>query len=63
MTHKPASRNRLRGMYQENADALTAEYLHLKRRLVELSEASSRNRQAIEDLIRRLQSALHTNAV
>ena len=55
MNHKPPSRNRLLGMYQENAALLALDYPLLKRRLSDLSQASVRNMQAIEDLMRRLQ--------
>lgn len=55
MNHKPPSRNRLRGLYQENAAVLALDYLLLKRRLSDLSQASVKNMQAIDDLMRRLQ--------
>lgn len=52
------SRNRLRGMYEENIAGLTTDYAQLRRRLLDLSLESIRNKRAIDDMLLRLQPAL-----
>jgi type IV pilus biogenesis protein CpaD/CtpE len=61
MIEMPKSRNRLRGLYQENLRGLAADYAHMRRRLLDLNVASVRNAAAIDALLRRLQPALRAS--
>jgi hypothetical protein len=61
MNETPKSRNRLRGLYQENISGVADGYAQLRRRLTDLNLASSRNALAINDLMRRLQLALRVS--
>lgn len=58
MNENLKSRNRLRGMYEENIAGLTTDYAQLRRRLLDLSLESIRNKRAIDDMLLRLQPAL-----
>ncbi len=55
MNDKSKSRNRLRGLYQENMLGLAADYALVRRRLLELNIASVRSATATDELLRRLQ--------
>lgn len=55
MNEQQKSRNRLRGMYEENIAGMAGDYAQLRRRLLDLSLASMRNARAIDELMQRLQ--------
>ena len=61
MNEQPISRNRLRGMYQENRASFEADHAQLRRRMLDLNLASLRNAIAIDNLMQRLQPALHAS--
>lgn len=58
MNENLKSSNRLRGMYEENIAGFAADYAQLRRRLLDLSLESIRNKRAIDDMLLRLGPAL-----